>query len=112
YQPQPDVAVVVGDPRDYASKHPTTAVLLIEVSDSSLRQDRRVKAHRYTQVGIADYWIVNLVDRQLEIHRHPGPDPQRKGQYRYADLTIVPATGAATPLAAPGAVIAAADLLP
>src|SRR4051794_29773414 len=112
YQPQPDVAVVAGNPRDYASKHPTTADLLIEVSDSSLRQDRRVKAHRYAQVGIADYWIVNLVDRQLEIHRNPGPDPQRKGQYRYAEIAIVPATGTATPLAVPDAVIAVADLLP
>ena len=111
-QPEPDVAVVPGSPRDYARAHPRTARLIVEVSDATLRKDRVLKAHLYARAGIADYWIVNLVDRQLEIRRNPGPDPSRRGRFAYADVTIVPATGHASPLAAPQAVIAVADLLP
>jgi Uma2 family endonuclease len=111
-QPEPDAAIVAGSPRDYAQAHPKTARLIIEVSDSTLRKDRVLKAHIYARAGIADYWIVNLVDRQLEIRRNPGPDPSRRGRFTYADATIVPATGHASPLAAPQARIAVADLLP
>jgi Uma2 family endonuclease len=112
YQPLPDVAVVIGDPRDYAIKHPTTAVLLVEIADSTLRHDRVVKGHRYARAGIAEYWIVNLIDRQLEIYRRPEPDPARPGRYHYAGVTVVPSTGFASPLAKPQAQIAVADLLP
>jgi Uma2 family endonuclease len=110
--PRPDVSVVPGAPRDYSVAFPTTALLVAEVGESSLRFDHTVKAWLYARAGVADYWIVNLVDRQLEVRRNPGPDPLCKGRYRYADVTIVPASGTATPLAAPGAVIAVADLLP
>ena len=112
YQPIPDLAVVVGEGRDYANRHPTTAVLLVEVADSSLRHDRVVKAHRYARAGIGDYWIVNLVDRQLEVYRNPGPDPDRPGRFRYALVTIVPADGHVTPLIRPTQQINVADLLP
>ena len=77
---------------DYATKHPTTAVLLVEVADSSLRYDRKIKGHRYAQAGIADYWILNLVDRQLEVYRRPGPDPDRiRDDFATPDVTIMPA---------------------
>ena len=112
YQPIPDLAVVVGEGRDYANRHPTTAVLLVEVADSSLRHDRVVKAHRYALAGIADYWIVNLVDRQLEVYRNPGPDPDRPGRFCYADITIVPADGHIIPLARIDQQVSVADLLP
>jgi hypothetical protein len=112
YQPLPDDLVVAGSPRDHATKHPTTGVLLAEIADSSLRRDRTIKAHRYARAGIADSWIVNLIDRQLEFHRNPQPDPARRGRFHYADVTIVPATGQAAPLARPQARIAVADLLP
>ncbi len=112
YQPIPDAAVVVGTTRDYAAKHPTTAVLVVEASESSLRHDRVVKAHRYAMAGIADYWIVNLAERQLEIYRKPEPDADRPGRFRYAEVTIVPADGHAAPLARPEARIAVVGLLP
>ena len=112
YQPIPDLAVVVGEGRDYANRHPTTAVLLVEVADSSLTHDRGVKAHRYARAGIADYWIVNLVDRQLEVYRNPGPDPDRPGRFCYADITIVPADGHIIPLARIDQQVSVADLLP
>lgn len=110
-QPEPDIVVVRGQLRDYV-RHPQTALLVVEVSDSTLSYDRRRKAHDYARVGIADYWIVNLIDRQLEVHRVPGPDPARRGRFSYAEVTVVPATGQVIPLAAPNALIAVADLLP
>jgi Uma2 family endonuclease len=110
-QPQPDLAVVPGGPRDYTS-HPTTALLVVEICDATLRRDRTIKAHLNAWAGILDYWIVNLVDRQLEVHRNPGPDPDRRGRFKYHDVAIVPATGHVEPLAKPGARVAVADLLP
>jgi Uma2 family endonuclease len=112
YQPRPDAAVLVGNSRDFATKHPSTAVLVVEVADSSLRHDRVVKAHRFALAGIADYWVVNLIDRQLEVHRNPVPGPDRPGRFHYADVTIVPADGHVTPLANTDIQIAVAELLP
>jgi Uma2 family endonuclease len=59
--------------RDYASHHPTVAdvLLLIEPSDSSLEFDRSEKANLYAAAGIGDYWIVNLIERTVEVHRDP-----------------------------------------
>jgi Uma2 family endonuclease len=109
---EPDIAVVDGSIRDYAGVHPTTSLLVVEVSHATLRKDRIIKAHLYAQAGILDYWIVNLVDRQLEVHRNPGRDSSRKGRFRYADVTIVAESGRIAPLAAPQSEIAVADLLP
>jgi Uma2 family endonuclease len=109
---EPDFYVVQGSPRDYLEVHPTTAALVVEISDSTLRKDRTIKVHLYAQAGLPEYWIVNLVDRQLEVHRNPGPDPARTGRFRYAEVTIVPESGRITPLAAPQAEVSVADLLP
>ncbi len=106
------MAVVIGSARDYAEAHPTGALLIVEISDATLRKDQTIKTHLYARAGIQDYWILNLVDRQLEIYRRPVPDPEKPGRFRYADVTIVPAEGHAAPLAKPEARIAVADLLP
>jgi Uma2 family endonuclease len=75
-----------------------------------------MKARIYAKAGIADYWIVNLVDRVLEIYREPqrsGREPQRSGrQWRYRSVDRVGPDGDVSPLAAPGARIRVADLLP
>jgi hypothetical protein len=78
-EPEPDVAIVPGAPRDYAAAHPTTAPLVVEVADSSLRLDRRLKAGLYARNRLPDYWIVNLVEGVLEVHREPRPDPEARG---------------------------------
>ena len=109
---EPDLAIVSGSIRDYINVHPKTAALVVEISEATLRKDRTIKAHLYAQAGLADYWIVNLVDRQLEVHRNPGADPSRRGRFRYADVTIVSVSGRIAPLAAPGSVVNVADLLP
>jgi len=75
--PEPDVAVIAGDVRDYKDAHPTTAVLIVEVADTSLAYDCTTKASLYAKAGIPDYWILNLMDRQLEVRRDPVADPTR-----------------------------------
>ena len=72
-EPEPDVAVVAGTPRDYVGAHPSTAALVVEVADSTLRLDRRLKGSLYARAGLRDYWIVNLVRGVLEVHREPWP---------------------------------------
>ena len=109
--PEPDVSVVGGTPRDTPSGHPTTAVLVVEIADSSLPLDRGPKARVYARAGIGDYWIVNLLDRVLEVYREPsGRGP--RGRARYAAVERLGADASLAPLAAPGATISVADLLP
>jgi Uma2 family endonuclease len=109
--PGPDLAVVVGSPRDYV-QHPRTAVLVVEVADSSLSYDCGEKANLYAAGGIADYWVIDLVNRQLLVFRDPQPDPtQPHGAGYRQPLTFGPADAVA-PLAAPQSPITVADLLP
>jgi Uma2 family endonuclease len=110
-EPQPDLAVVLGGPRDFAD-HPTTSLLVVEISDATLSYDRRRKGSLYAKAGIADYWIVNLHKWQLEIYRQPIPDPSRRYGFGYSSVHVVGANDAASPLAAPEARIKVADLLP
>lgn len=72
-EPEPDAAIVRGNARTYATHHPTPADigLVIEVADSTLDADRLDKGRIYAEAGIACYWIVNLVDRQIEIYTLP-----------------------------------------
>ena len=74
-EPEPDAAVVAGAPRDYRDAHPTRPVLIVEVAESRLAFDRRHKSSLYARAGIADYWVVNLVDRVLEAYREPVAAP-------------------------------------
>ncbi|MBC7545237.1 MAG: Uma2 family endonuclease [Candidatus Sericytochromatia bacterium] len=70
-EPEPDIAVVPGTPRDYLDAQPTAAWLVVEVADTSLAFDRRTKGPLYARAGIPDYWIANLVDNVLEVYREP-----------------------------------------
>jgi Uma2 family endonuclease len=105
--PEPDLAVVPGDPNDYAETHPRTALLVVEIADSSLIQDRLTKAAIYARAAIPEYWLVNLVDERVEVFREPLP---RKGRYRSVRVASRGERIAIT--AFPGTAIAAADLLP
>lgn len=112
FQPQPDIAVIAGKARDYIKTHPTTAVLVIEVAESSLAYDRTVKTSLYARAGLADYWIVNLVDHQLEVYRQPQADPAAQFGFSYGQKQVFKVGDALSPLARPEARIAVADLLP
>ncbi len=72
-QPVPDVAVVQGKSSDYRKQLPTTALLVIEVSDTTLQFDRTHKASLYASANIPEYWIVNLNEGVLEVYREPAP---------------------------------------
>jgi Uma2 family endonuclease len=75
-EPEPDIAVVA--PGDYRDAHPTTALLVVEIADASLKRDRGVKARLYAACSIPEYWIVNLVDDVVEIHTDPRADAYQR----------------------------------
>ncbi len=107
-EPEPDILIVPGSWRDYVERHPTRedVRLLVEVSDSTLDKDRGSKAADYAQAGVEDYWIINLVDRRLEVYRQPSPEGV------YADVQVYRPSEAARPLHAPGKYVFVLDLLP
>jgi Uma2 family endonuclease len=72
-EPEPDVTIVRGGLRDYRDRHPgpSDVALVVEVADTSLEYDRRQKRIQYALSGIRTYWIINLLDRQLEVYREP-----------------------------------------
>jgi len=111
-EPEPDVAVVPGSFRDYVAAHPSRPVLVVEVSESSLTLDRHHKGSLYARAGLDDYWIVNLVDRVLEVHRNPGPDRAASFGWRYQSVEALERGASVSPLALPGAHIRVGDLLP
>ena len=111
-EPEPDVVVVPGRPGDYRHEHPSCPPLVIEVSDSSLAFDRRHKGSLFARAGIQDYWIVNLVDRVLEVHRDPAPEPSAVYGWRYGSITSLAPRDLVSPLAFPSLRILVADLLP
>ncbi len=75
-EPEPDLAVVRGDERTYLSRHPTPGDvgLVVEVAESSLTRDRDDKSRIYARANLPIYWIVNLVNHQIEVYTSPsGP---------------------------------------
>lgn len=101
-EPEPDVAAVpLGG---YATEHPHTALLIIEVADSTLKKDRG-KAAVYASAGIAEYWIVNLGARSVEAYSSPEGD-------RYAEVRTLRTGDTLRPRALPDVSIAVAEILP
>jgi len=91
---------------------PTQPVLLVEVADSSLSFDRRRKGSLYARAKVPEYWIVNLIDRVLEVHRNPQPATGAVFGWRYTQIRRLSPDETVTPLGAPEARILVADLLP
>jgi len=111
-EPEPDVAVVAGSPDDYGLAHPSRPVLTVEVSDTSLAVDREHKGSLYARAGLADYWVVNLVDRVLEVYREPVADAAAPFGWRYARIEVFDDSRHVIPLAAPGSSVPVSRLLP
>lgn len=111
-EPEPDVLVAPGSLRDYKHKHPSTAVLVVEISDSTLRYDRTIKASLYARSGVPEYWILNLQDRQLETFRAPIQDEDARFGWRYGETNILGENEAVSPLEAPTQALTIADMLP
>jgi hypothetical protein len=91
-QPEPDLAVAADVLNEFAN-HPPTAEnvpLVVEAADGSLLSDRKLKGRIYARAGIVCYWLLNLIDSQLEVYTNPsGPVPmpgyQEKRVYRVED---------------------------
>jgi Uma2 family endonuclease len=110
--PEPDIAVVVGKVRDYRRVHPTTAALVVEVSDTTLEHDIKVKASLYAKANLLDYWIVNIPESKLEIRRNPRPDSNATFGFDYTSIDYFRVGDFVSPLARPDVQIAVADLMP
>jgi Uma2 family endonuclease len=97
-EPQPDIVWAVE--KNYSKRHPEPheLLLLIEVADSSLATDRADKLILYAEAGIADYWIVNLIDKQIEVYRQPSGKS-------YESTTVHRGNDAVHPLARPEAAL-------
>jgi Uma2 family endonuclease len=106
-EPEPDVAVVRIDPLDYADHHPTPSevYLIIEVADSSLKYDRETKAKAYARSGIADYWVLDVINRKLHMFREPI-------QEGYQSEVILSEEASISPLQFPTLEITLQEMLP
>ena len=111
-KPEPDVAVVAGSVDDFLTLHPTSAVLTVEISDTTLTTDRDVKAQIYARAGIPEYWIVNLVDRLIEVHRQPAAMAEQALGFHYRSIQRLTESESVAPLAAPNHMIQVSELLP
>src|SRR5262249_10736519 len=82
-EPEPDLAIVRGKRRDYVDNHPAPddIGLVVEVADTTLTRDRGVKKRLYARAGIGIYWIINIVDRCVEVYVDP-TGPAKKPEYR------------------------------
>jgi Uma2 family endonuclease len=101
-EPEPDLCVLpLGD---YDAAHPQVAHLIIEVSDSSLSYDRGQKAQLYAECRVPEYWVINLVERVVEVHRLP----QAGG---YQQVSICPKGSRLRLLAFPDVELAVDDFL-
>src|SRR5262249_36551949 len=85
-EPEPDVVVVRGEAWDYVSAHPSAPLLVVEIADASLALDREHKSGLYARAGVADYWIINLPERVVEIYRQPVPAAGTRFGCRYASV--------------------------
>jgi Uma2 family endonuclease len=104
-EPEPDVAVVKGNIRDYLESHPKTAELVVEISAATLSYDRNTKAKLYARNGIKDYWIVDLKKRRIEVCRTPKLN-------KYQEITFFNETDEVSTLAKPEVSIKVSELLP
>jgi Uma2 family endonuclease len=109
--PVPDLAVVEGPSRTH-SRHPRTALLIVEIADTSLAMDLGDKASLYAAAGIADYWVIDVNDRRLHLHRDPQPDPNAKDGSSYKQVSVLVWTDLISPLAAPTQTVQLGDFLP
>jgi Uma2 family endonuclease len=111
-EPEPDVSVAAGRPLEATEAKPSRLALVVEVSESSLSLDRENKGSLYARARMPEYWIVNLVDRVLEIYRDPRPDASASYGWAYRSVQRLHAGEHVSPLAAPTAHVPISDILP
>jgi Uma2 family endonuclease len=110
-EPHPDLAVVVGATEDYLVEHPKTALLVIEVSDTTLETDTHSKMSLYAAAGIPEYWVIDTSGRVL-VFRNPRPEAGQPFGHAYGQVTAHNRDEVISPLAIPEAKVNVNDLLP
>lgn len=111
-EPEPDIAIVPLHGPTNAAGRPTSALLLVEVAESSLVYDRDHKGPLYAAAGIQEYWLVNIPARCLEVYRQPAPDPLSPSGWRYQDVQRLQDGDQVSPLIAPAVRFPISELLP
>ena len=106
-EPEPDIFVTRGTLKSYGTVQPTPRdlLLVVEVSMTSLKIDRNLKAPMYAQASVPEYWIVNLQSRQVEVYRDPQPDGT------YSSMLVVSEAETVATLSKPESAIPVADFL-
>ncbi len=111
--PFPDAALVsAGNARDFLAIHPTSAFLVVEISDTTLDTDVTDKAELYATAGVLDYWVLDLEHRELLVFRDPVPLPSGLGATAYRTRIVLGPNDGIAPLAIPNTTIRVSDLLP
>lgn len=108
-EPEPDLAFVRGNPRDFAVRHPAPPdlLLVVEASDSSWAYDLGRKARAYGRAGVSEYWVLDLVNRLVIVHRDPSGDGYRSVTRHGPGEMLAPRAAAS-----PDTLVDAAALLP
>ncbi|MFT3788073.1 MAG: Uma2 family endonuclease [Tepidisphaeraceae bacterium] len=110
-QPEPDFAVIAGTPRSQKS-HPKSALLVIEIADTTVLLDQTRKANVYAANKVLDYWLLNLVEDRLEVRREPKKDPLSSTGWSYSSTVLLGAKESIAPLALPRKRVKVGNLLP
>lgn len=105
--PEPDIVVAPGATSDYRDRHPSQALLIVEVALSSLPTDRLTKSRIYAGAGVPEYWIVNVVDGALEVYRSPDAESRT-----YREVKTLGPDDTVTALHGNGEAIPVSTLLP
>ena len=111
-EPEPDVSVVAADADHYREAHPSRALLIVEVADTSYRIDHDFKTSLYARARVPECWIVDLRRNVVEVHRHPQESEAAPSGWRYARIETLRPPAIIAPLLVPATTIAVADLLP
>jgi Uma2 family endonuclease len=112
-EPEPDAAIIRGDTRDYTDRHPgpDDIALVVEVADASVELDQRIKQRVYASASIAVFWIVNLIERRVQMYTRPSGPATEPGYGHRQDFAL----GESLPVVVDGKEvgrIAVADILP
>jgi Uma2 family endonuclease len=108
--PLPDLAVVVGDPRTHTT-NPSTAVLVLEVNDTTLAYDTGENVSLYAAAGIADYWVIDTTNRRVLVYRDPTPDPNQPHAHTYSTTHVLLPGQSLAPMGSPTTLVAVNELL-
>jgi Uma2 family endonuclease len=109
---EPDVSVVAGSVRDFSKAHPTTARLVVEIAKTSLEYDTQIKPALYAKANVPEYWVLDLGNSQLLVHRDPVADETAASGSRYKTLITLGKDDKVTPLVGAGVVIVVSEMLP